>query len=403
MNNRLVENNYLVIPNFISSYRASELSSDFSEYARSKNLDGDSQAPSSHSSYNYISFLELLCEKTPDVSEILEEKVLPTYAYARVYKNGSILHPHTDRDSCEISLTVHLSGDAPWNIWIETPQKEKKTVTLNPGDAMLYLGCIAKHWREEYTGENYTQVFLHYVRSRGERADFYFDRKTQHKDMNQVLEDKCEEVTQETTEEESNISRIEVTKTNISSTQKLEDFIFVFDDVMSEDLCERIIKEYSNPAEWRDTLIGTKTVDKRVRNCREIPLSIDEVIQKNIDIRKQLDNEIFQSVSKSISLYVEKYPKLVLQQDSGYQFLKYEKGEFYVQHTDSYINEPRHVSCSFQLNDDYLGGEFAFFNREIMIRSKRGSVIMFPSNFMFPHEVMPVTEGTRYSIVTWIL
>ena len=27
--------------------------------------------------------------------------------------------------------------------------------------------------------------------------------------------------------------------------------------------------------------------------------------------------------------------------------------------------------------------------------------VMFPSTFMYPHEVMPVTKGTRYSIITW--
>ena len=28
---------------------------------------------------------------------------------------------------------------------------------------------------------------------------------------------------------------------------------------------------------------------------------------------------------------------------------------------------------------------------------------MFPSSFMYPHEVMPVTKGTRYSLVVWNL
>ena len=32
---------------------------------------------------------------------------------------------------------------------------------------MVYFGCLAPHWRTEYSGENYSQMFLHYVRSRG--------------------------------------------------------------------------------------------------------------------------------------------------------------------------------------------------------------------------------------------
>ena len=75
----------------------------------------------------------------------------------------------------------------------------------------------------------------------------------------------------------------------------------------------------------------------------------------------------------------------------------------YKQHTDSFKDRPRAVSCSFILNDEYEGGEFAFFNREAVYKLKKGSCIMFPSNFMYPHEIMPVTHGTRYSIVTWFV
>ena len=37
------------------------------------------------------------------------------------------------------------------------------------------------------------------------------------------------------------------------------------------------------------------------------------------------------------------------------------------------------------------------------IKLKKGDAIMFPSNFMYPHEIMPVTQGTRYSIITWFI
>ena len=40
---------------------------------------------------------------------------------------------------------------------------------------MIYLGCTARHWREEYKGDWYTQCFLHYVRSRGDKVHAVFD------------------------------------------------------------------------------------------------------------------------------------------------------------------------------------------------------------------------------------
>jgi predicted 2-oxoglutarate/Fe(II)-dependent dioxygenase YbiX len=93
----------------------------------------------------------------------------------------------------------------------------------------------------------------------------------------------------------------------------------------------------------------------------------------------------------------------LIEQDSGYELLRYKEGQFYIQHTDSFKDCPRAVSCSFALNDDYEGGEFAFFDRELVYNLKKGSCIMFPSNFMYPHEIMPTTSGTRYSIITWFI
>ena len=53
------------------------------------------------------------------------------------------------------------------------------------------------------------------------------------------------------------------------------------------------------------------------------------------------------------------------------------------------------------LNDNYEGGEFVVADE--VYNTKKGSGIIFPSNFMFPHEVKPITKGTRWSIITWIM
>jgi len=394
MNSILLDNNYIIIPNFISSYKANKLKDEFVEYSQKNNLGGDCQISTSHSKHNYISFLELLCEKTPEVSEILEETVLPTYAYSRVYKNGSILKNHSDRDACEISLTLHLGGDEPWLIWIKTPKGEDRSVELNPGDAMMYLGTVAEHWRDQYEGQEYVQVFLHYVRSRGKCAYTYFDIE-KHKPES-IEETKIPEVAQivEPTKKYSPIL--------IKPTSKLEDFIQVFDNVLSPENCNLILNEYTNSTEWKDTHTGSG-IDKNTRNCMEIGISQDFIINENFDVRKNLDNVVFESVRKVISNYNDIIPTFRIDIDTGYQLLRYKEGEFYTQHTDSFKEQQRSLSCSFQLNEDYDGGEFALFDREMMIRTKPGSAIVFPSNFMYPHEIMPVIKGTRYSIITWLV
>ena len=89
--------------------------------------------------------------------------------------------------------------------------------------------------------------------------------------------------------------------------------------------------------------------------------------------------------------------------DITYQFTEYQEGEFYDWHTDSgnTPNAKRRISVVILLNDDYEGGDFAFFNGTIKYAPKKGSALLFPSNFLYPHEIMPVTKGTRHSIITW--
>lgn len=180
MNAQLEQNNFLFVPNFIGLEQAEVLQQKFYELERSGQYEKDHQAPNSPAVYNFKPFLELLCQKVNHVSSLIEEQVLPTYTYARIYKNGEVLNRHRDRPACEISLTVHLGGDANWSIGIQKPNGKEVELGLNKGDAMLYLGCTADHWRNTpFSGQNYSQVFLHYVRSNGPCAWAYFDKRQQ--------------------------------------------------------------------------------------------------------------------------------------------------------------------------------------------------------------------------------
>jgi predicted 2-oxoglutarate/Fe(II)-dependent dioxygenase YbiX len=53
------------------------------------------------------------------------------------------------------------------------------------------------------------------------------------------------------------------------------------------------------------------------------------------------------------------------------------------------------------LNNDYEGGELVFWQDQ-KIELKAGSIMIFPSNFLYPHKVVEVTKGVRYSYVSWV-
>ena len=54
------------------------------------------------------------------------------------------------------------------------------------------------------------------------------------------------------------------------------------------------------------------------------------------------------------------------------------------------------------LNDDYEGGELIMFDGDKTISTKKGDLLIFPSNFLYPHRITPVTKGPRYSYVSWV-
>jgi len=67
--------------------------------------------------------------------------------------------------------------------------------------------------------------------------------------------------------------------------------------------------------------------------------------------------------------------------------------------------EPRKLSLTMMLNDDYEGGEFQINdgkeNDPITVPKVKGRAVLFPSFLI--HRVAPVTKGRRLSIVVWVL
>ena len=58
------------------------------------------------------------------------------------------------------------------------------------------------------------------------------------------------------------------------------------------------------------------------------------------------------------------------------------------------------LTCLGLLNDDYTGGDFLLCDEKVDL--KQGDLLIFPSNFMYPHQVKPIKSGTRYSYISWV-
>tara|TARA_R100000742_G_C4278700_1_gene101858 strand:+ start:2718 stop:3257 length:540 start_codon:yes stop_codon:yes gene_type:complete len=109
----------------------------------------------------------ILNNKKNIVEKVLKIDLHPTYTFWRCYTYGAILKEHTDRPSCEFSVTVLIDSDkTDWPIYMEdTP------ISLNVGDAVVYKGTNVRHRREAFEGDYCMQVFLHYVNQKGPHAN----------------------------------------------------------------------------------------------------------------------------------------------------------------------------------------------------------------------------------------
>lgn len=177
MNQQLEDDGYLRVPAFISPLRAAALARQLATHHGQVGEPFDAQVPGAPYSYNFLPFVRLLVQQLPRVQALCGEAVLPTYAYSRMYRRGATLAPHIDRPACEVSLTVHLRGDQPWDFWLRSFGHPPLAITLLPGDALLYLGCRTEHWREALRSEECVQLFLHYVLAHGPHARLFFDRE----------------------------------------------------------------------------------------------------------------------------------------------------------------------------------------------------------------------------------
>jgi len=133
---------------------------------------------------------------TSKIAELTGAAVLPSYAYFRVYQEGDICRVHSDRGACEhsMSLTLAYSDGKPWEFVVGTedvnPEESSQrmvqedfgdepytTVTMNPGDAILYRGPFRRHGRIVPNPNRWSaHVFLHWVEKGGPYAEYAFEK-----------------------------------------------------------------------------------------------------------------------------------------------------------------------------------------------------------------------------------
>lgn len=147
--------------------------------------------------YRYAPIMGFHWGLTSRMCEVTGRRLVPTYAFFRVYQSGDVCTVHSDRPSCEHSLSMPLaySDGIVWDFEIgrnyyeletasnipvadDFQQESYSTVMLNPGDAILYKGVNYRHGRVKPNPNRWSaHLFLHWVDTEGPYKEWAFDRQ----------------------------------------------------------------------------------------------------------------------------------------------------------------------------------------------------------------------------------
>ena len=122
----------------------------------------NNNSPCTPSWYGDITMNTFASLKKPLIEKNTNLSLKETYTFWRTYIYGSTLKDHKDREACEISVTANIDHSEVWPIHMDN-----KWLSLQPGDAVVYLGMEVLHGRKTFKGEYNYQVFMHYVDKNG--------------------------------------------------------------------------------------------------------------------------------------------------------------------------------------------------------------------------------------------
>jgi len=155
-------------------------------------------------------------------------------------------------------------------------------------------------------------------------------------------------------------------------------------------------------------------IDERAKNNLTIEKGIDtnvrNVLGHKLNFKTPTNifywNYVKREIQRLYYLYKSKFPKMKTSKINQIDLLKYNVGGKYEVHTDHFTTSPRALSVIINLNDDYEGGSLIFTDQQDKkikeFKLGKGSIVFFPSNFLYPHSITPITKGKRYSIVAWL-
>jgi predicted 2-oxoglutarate/Fe(II)-dependent dioxygenase YbiX len=119
------------------------------------------------------------------------------------------------------------------------------------------------------------------------------------------------------------------------------------------------------------------------------------------DILSEFTKEFHANLKPCLDQYLNAYYAKIEKFENP-QLLRYGKEQMFHNHIDDHPAFTRRISLTYYLNDNYEGGDVEFDRHSLRFKAEKNDLLIFPSNFIYNHQVHPVTEGLRYVVVQWM-
>jgi predicted 2-oxoglutarate/Fe(II)-dependent dioxygenase YbiX len=149
-----------------------------------------------------------------------------------------------------------------------------------------------------------------------------------------------------------------------------------------------------------ETIIDTKSRDTGSLYVNSYNKKINNFLTPKDSFFSSLSNLFLEKFEPLYADYKDYYQTSTKSQES-YGLLKYGVGQKFINHIDDLDNK-RKISMVYYMNNNYTGGEIIFPRFKLNLKPEADEMILFPSTYVYNHSVLPVTEGTRYSVVSWL-
>ena len=181
--------------------------------------------------------------------------------------------------------------------------------------------------------------------------------------------------------------------------------IFVVERLLEPELCNHIL-QVTEQFELEQAGIELQKIDTQIRSNSSLYLD------NNYPLLKSTNDLLLSKVSAIQKLLYQHYG-IAFPHSETCTILRYQPGQFYKRHVDNLLLRSRleeaakgipirDVSIVGYLNGGFAGGETYFDRQNLKVKPQMGNVVVFPAFWTHPHQSLPVTEGVKYSFVTWL-